>query len=184
MVLLRTILRRVAPCPLVLRYALSPLIPVLGAHALDRVRIDALLVRYDLLLLRLCISAARGLLLALLRRLASAHLPVNAVLLRVGVFLVALALLLGIVVHESSLSADLLHLPLAQELGVLDQLVAKVRALVAEDEGIAVHALLAHHRPQTSRIVSRANQGGMDPTASRVSNALTGLNIRFLLQPD
>ena len=146
MVLLRTILRRVAPRPLVLRYALSPLVPVLGAHALDRVRIDALLIRNDLLLLHLWISATRGLLLPLvLRRLATAHLPINTILFRVSVLLVALALLLGIVIHESSLSADLLHLPLAQELGVLDQLVAEVRALVAEDKGVAVHALLAHH---------------------------------------
>ena len=43
-VLLRAVLRRVAPCPLVLRYPLSSEIPVLGAHALDRVRVDALLI--------------------------------------------------------------------------------------------------------------------------------------------
>ena len=81
MVLLRAILSRVAPRTLVLRSPLSPRIPVPGSHALDRVRVDALLVRDDLWLLALRFSATRALPLAFPGRLTGAHLPVHAILL-------------------------------------------------------------------------------------------------------
>ena len=79
-------------------------------------------------------------------RLRSSHLSIHSVLIRVGIIVITLFIdiFLGVRIQELSLSSYLLHLPLAEKLGVLYQLIAKVGALVAKYEGVPMEALLAH----------------------------------------
>lgn len=79
-------------------------------------------------------------------RLRSSHLSIHSVLIRVGIIVITLFIdiFLGVIIQELSLSSYLLHLPLAEKLGVLYQLIAKMGALVAKYEGVPMEALLAH----------------------------------------
>ena len=79
-------------------------------------------------------------------RLRSSHLSIHSILIRFGIIVITLFIdiFLRVIIQELSLSSYLLHLPLAEKLGVLYQLVAKMGALVAKYEGIPMEALLAH----------------------------------------
>jgi len=126
---------------------------VFGAHAFDRIRIHALFIRNGILLLIFglsmhCVEFLMGLLFDhwVSTRLRSSHLSIHSILIRVGIIVIAffIDIFFRVIIQELSLSSYLLHLPLAEKLGVLYQLIAKVGALVAKYEGVPMEALLAH----------------------------------------
>lgn len=99
------------------------------------------------MLSQLLVTYQRLLTLCRVRRGILLH---NFIQLPVGVFLILIALVFslfsGIVLAAltMSLPSYLIHLPLAEQLGILDQLEAELAALLPEDQGVSVLVQLTH----------------------------------------